>query len=109
MTKKRIGQVIRLKPEGMTEYVRLHRQVWPDVVKMISECHVINYSIYLKDNYLFAYFEYVGNNFESDMGKMARNKQTQQWWAVVKPLMEPLQTATSGEFWATMDEIFHLE
>ncbi len=109
MTKKRFGQVIRLKPKGMAEYVRLHRQVWPDVLKTISECHITNYSIYLKDNILFTYFEYMGCDYDSDMEKMASHEQTQKWWAVVKPLMEPLQTATPGEFWASMDEIFHLE
>lgn len=107
--KRRYGQVIRLRPEGLAEYVRLHREVWPDVKTMISACHMRNYSIYLKDNLLFAYFEYNGDDFESDMQKMAGHEETQRWWAVVKPLMEPLYTKGPDEFWADMEEIFHLD
>lgn len=106
---KRFGQVIRLKPEGIEEYVRLHQKVWPEIKGMISVCHLRNYSIYLKDNLLFAYFEYDGVDFESDMRLMAGHTETQQWWALVKPLMEPLETAGTDEFWAEMVEIFHLD
>lgn len=105
---RRFGQVIRLKPEGEKEYIRLHREVWPGVKEMILECHLHNYSIYFKDNFLFAYFEYVGEDFDADMKKMAAHEETQRWWDVVKPLMEPLGNAGPGEFWANMEEIFHL-
>jgi L-rhamnose mutarotase len=55
--KKRFGQVIRLKPEGVEEYVKLHQKVWPGVKAMISAGQLQNYSIYLKDNLLSAYLE----------------------------------------------------
>jgi len=104
----RYGQVIRLKSEGRDEYIKLHADVWPGVKEMILECGMRNYSIYIKDNLLFAYFEYVGKDFKADMRKMAAHEETQRWWSVVKPLMEPLQTAGPEEFWANMEEIFHL-
>ena len=106
---KRYGQVIRLKPEGIEDYVRLHQNTWPGVKAMISGCHLRNYSIYLKDNLLFAYFEYSGNDFSADMAKMSADAETQRCWAEVKPLMEPLETAEPDEFWANMEEIFHLD
>ena len=106
---RRFGQMIRLKPEGADEYIRHHAAVWPGVLSMIKACHIQNYSIYFKDNYLFSYFEYVGSDFEGDMNKMAADPETQRWWDVVKPLMEPLETREPGEFWSDMHEIFHLE
>jgi L-rhamnose mutarotase len=109
MMKKRYGQVIRLKPERAEEYIEHHSAVWPGVLSMIGECNIRNYSIYFKDNYLFAYFEYTGNDFDADMSKMAADAETQRWWGVVKPLMEPLETRGNGEFWANMEEIFHLD
>ena len=36
---------------------------------MIGECNIANYSIYLKDDLLFSYFEYHGSDFRSDMAK----------------------------------------
>ena len=68
-----------------------------------------NYSIYFKDNYLFACFEYIGNDYDADMAYMASDPETQRWWDLVKPLMDPIATRESGEFWANMEEIFHLD
>ncbi len=106
---KRFGMVIRIKPDKTNEYKRLHRAVWPDVLKMIKECNISNYSIYLKDNYLFSYFEYTGTDFDADMAKMAADPATQRWWDVCMPLQEPLESRKEGEWWANMEEVFHLD
>ncbi len=68
---KRYGSVIRLRPEKREEYKKLHAEVWPGVLRMIKECNLQNYSIYYKDGFLFSYYEYVGENYEADMAKMA--------------------------------------
>lgn len=106
---QRYGMVIRVKPEKFEEYKQLHADVWPDVLKMIKECNIRNYSIYHKDGYLFSYFEYVGYDFESDMAKMAADATTQKWWDVCKPCQEPLDTRAEGEWWASMEEVFHCD
>ena len=64
--------MIRVKPEKLAEYIELHANPWPEVVDMIRECNIRNYSIFHKDGWLFAYFEYVGEDFEADMQKMHR-------------------------------------
>lgn len=107
--KKRYGQVIALEPETAVEYKQLHQSVWPKVLEMIKECHINNYSIFFKDNYLFTYFEYTGTNYEADMAKMAADPVTQKWWSVVMPLQKPIETRGEGEWWADMDEVFHFE
>jgi L-rhamnose mutarotase len=106
---KRYGMVISVRPERFEEYKRLHEEVWPDVLAMIHECNIRNYSIYHKDGYMFSYFEYVGNNFDADMAKMAADPATQRWWDVCKPCLEPLSTRAEGEFWAAMEEMFHCD
>ena len=35
---RRFGQIGKLKPDKIDEYVRLHAKVWPDVLKMIQLC-----------------------------------------------------------------------
>jgi L-rhamnose mutarotase len=106
---KRYGMVIRVRPEMLEEYKRLHAAVWPEVLAMIRACNIRNYSIYEKDGFLFSYFEYVGHEFEKDMAKMAADPITQDWWKVCKPCQTPLTTRASGEWWANMDEVFHCE
>ena len=109
---KRYGSVIGLRPENLDEYVRLHTAVWPDVLSMIRECNIRNYSIYLRRlpdgcHCLFSYFEYVGDDFAADMAKMAADPVTQQWWDVCKPCQTPLADRATGEWWASMDKVFH--
>ena len=104
---KRYGSVIQVKPEMLEEYKRLHANPWPEVLKMIEACNIRNYSIYLKDNFLFSYFEYVGEDFAADMAKMAADPITQEWWKHTDPCQEPLSTRKEGEWWASMEEVFH--
>lgn len=106
---KRYGMVAKVRPDRLEEYRRLHANAWADVLKMIKECGIRNYSIYHKDDMMFSYFEYVGDDFEADMTKMAADKTTQKWWDVCKPCLEPLETRAEGEFWANMEEVFHCD
>ena len=106
---KRYGQVIGVKPETFDDYVRFHADVWPEVLKMIYECNIRNYSIFHKDGTLFAYFEYIGDDFEADMAKMAADPKTLEWWDIMMPMQEPLETRSEGEWWADMDEVFHTD
>ncbi len=106
---KRFGMVIRLKPGSAAAYRKYHAAVWPEVLEKIKDCNISNYSIYLKDDLLFGYFEYHGNDLSGDWARMAAHKKTQEWWAVMEPLQEPLETRKPGEWWAEMDEVFHLD
>ena len=104
---KRYGMAIKIRPENVDEYKRLHADVWPGVLKMIGECNIRNYSIYYKDDMMFSYFEYIGDDFDADMAKVAADSTTQKWWDVCKPLLDPLESRAPGEFWANMEEVFH--
>jgi len=108
----RYGHVIGLRPEKLEEYKQLHANVWPGVLKMIKECNIRNYSIYLGEleedkYYLFSYFEYTGDNLEADMTKMAADPTTQKWWTFCEPCQAPIPTRKQGQWWADMEEVFH--
>lgn len=104
---KRYGMMIKLKPDKIEEYMELHAAVWSEVAMAISNSNIKDYSIYLKDETLFSYFEYIGNSYEADMEEMAANPIIQKWWDVCKPCMIPIETREEGEWWANMEEIFH--
>jgi L-rhamnose mutarotase len=76
---------------------------------MITECNIRNYSIYLKDGFLFSYYEYIGTDYEMDMKNMAADPATQKWWELCDPCQEPLETREEGEWWANMEEVFYQE
>jgi len=106
---QRFGQLIRIHPHRLDEYKRYHAAVWPDVLKTIRDCNIRNYSIFHKDGQLFAYFEYHGADFAADMAKMSADPKTQEWWAIMQPIQIPLDTRALGEWWATMEEVFHTD
>jgi L-rhamnose mutarotase len=108
----RYGSVIGLRAEKLAEYKKLHAAVWPAVAKAIREANIRNYSIYLRklpdgNYYLFGYFEYVGDDFKADMAKMAADPETKRWWTFTDPCQKPLGDRKQGDWWATMEEVFH--
>lgn len=103
---KRFGQVIKVDEKNKDLYIKYHQNVPQAVQDLIHECNMRNYSIFIKDDLLFAYFEYVGDDFEGDMAKMAANEENKKWWELVRPFQIPIETAKPGEFWADMDEIY---
>jgi L-rhamnose mutarotase len=111
---ERYGWVIGVKDEKIEAYRRLHADVWPAVLDRIKQCHIQNYSIYLRRlddgrSYLFSYLEYTGDDFAADMEAMAADPMTQKWWAVCKPCQEPLADLEDDAWWADMEEVFHLD
>ncbi len=107
MAVRRFGDMIKVR--DLEAYKIWHANPMPGVNEMIKQCNLKNYSIYSKGEYLFAYYEYVGSDFEADMAKMAADPNTQAWWEVVKPLMKPLVEREAEEFWSGMEEIYHID
>jgi len=106
----RYAQVIHIRPERLEVYKQLHMAVWPAVLAKIRECNMRNYSIFLHgDHTLYAYFEYVGEDFEADMARMAADPMTQEWWAICSPMQAPVAEAAPGERWHNIPEVFHLD
>lgn len=104
----RYASVIRLKPEREAEYRRLHADVWPAVQRRLRACNIGNYSIYFRDGFLFAYFEYTGDDYEADMAALREDPETQRWLTFTDPCQRPVDSAKPGEWWAPMEELFHL-
>ena len=69
------GQIGRLKKEKVQEYEALHANPWPEVLQTIHDCNLRNYSIFREGETVFAYFEYVGNDYEADMEKIDVHEQ----------------------------------
>ncbi|MCK5153182.1 MAG: L-rhamnose mutarotase [Spirochaetales bacterium] len=105
----RFGQLIGLRKDNLEKYKKFHSEIWPEIASMITECNIRNYSIYHFKGLLFAYMEYVGDDFEGDMAKMAADPKTLEWWDIMKPMQEPVEGRGDGEWWADMEEVFHQE
>ena len=110
---QRFGQVIGLKPGKQIIYNMLHAHPWKPINKMIRSCNIRNYSIYETELdgklYLFAYFEYTGDDFEADTAKMAEDETTRQWWKLTDPCQIRLPGTPEEQQWKAVEEVYHLD
>ncbi|MGN6326580.1 L-rhamnose mutarotase [Pseudolysinimonas sp.] len=104
---RRVAQAIGLPLENRARYEELHAAVWPAVLEQIARSNIRNYSIYRHGDVLFAYFEYVGDDYEADMAAMAADPTTREWWAVCMPLQRPFDDRADDAWWSDLPEVFH--
>lgn len=107
----RYAMVTGLRPEKEARYRELHARPWPSVIATIENCNIRNFSIHRIEiqgqPYLFAYFEYVGDDFKADMARMAADPETQRWWKETDPCQRPLPEALEqGKIWTMAEEVF---
>jgi len=106
---RRYASVIRLRPEREAEYLRLHAAVWPAVLAQIRRSNIRNYSIFLRDGQLFAYYEYVGDDHDADLARVAEDPVTREWWTHTDPCqVRIVDERVPGALWQPLDEVWHL-
>lgn len=109
MTTERHALVVDVRPELREEYLELHAAVWPQVEATLRDCNVGNYSIFILENTLFAYYEYTGDDHEADMARIAEDEVTREWWTHTDPCQVAFgDTAAPGERWRDLTEVWHL-
>lgn len=111
MNVQRHGQIVNVRPEKRAEYLRLHARVWPRVEATLTAHHVRNYTIFIAQDTLIAYYEYVGEDHAADMAAIAVDPITQQWWQLTDPCQERWDASTpeGGGPWTDAVEVWHLD
>jgi L-rhamnose mutarotase len=110
---RRVAWVTGLRPEKAAYYEQLHANPWPAVCATMKACNLQNISVHkveIAGNlFLFLYLEYTGDDFDSDMAKMAADPETQRWWRETDPCQIALPAAAAaGKIWADTKEVFYL-
>jgi L-rhamnose mutarotase len=108
---QRMSHIIKVKPEILPEYKRIHKAVWPEILQAIRDSNIRNYTIFLKEpeNFLIAYWEYHGIDYKADMEKIKKAPRMQEWWDITDPMQERFESAKPGEWWASMEDVFHAD
>ena len=99
--------ILERKPEILVLDLMLSKQDGLSVLKTISECNLQNYSIFLYGDLVFSYYEYVGEDYDADMAKMAADPITQDWWKCTHPCFETYAMDPGSEFYHDMKPIFY--
>lgn len=55
---QRVGFLIKVKPDKIEEYKKIHQQVWPELLAELKAAGIRNYSLWLRpDGLEFGYLE----------------------------------------------------
>jgi L-rhamnose mutarotase len=105
----RVGMVIKIKPEYIEEYKALHSDLNTGVRDLLTEANMHNFSIFLHQLddgnwYEFGYYEYTGDDFESDMAKLDKHPRNIEWLKLCDPMQVPLD---GYQGWAEMEQIYY--
>lgn len=103
-----MGHVIKLRPEQKQAYIHVHENVWPEILQLLADVGIRNYSIFLREpeNLLFAYWEYHGEDFAHAADRISAHPRMNEWWQITDPMQERLMTVQDGEHWAPMTQVF---
>ena len=109
MRRQVFGQIGKLKPDKIQEYIELHANAWPGGLETIHKCNLRNYSIFIQGDSVFAYYEYIGDDYDKDMAMMEEDRITQEWWKHTKPCFIKYAISPDREFYHDMQQIFYYE
>ena len=105
-TMRRFAFKMQLKAGCEQEYERRHAAIWPELVKMIKEQGVSNYSIFWdrETNVLFGYQECEGEGNSQDTTDV--DPITQRWWDMMADIMDT--NPDHSPVTKPLEELFHL-
>lgn len=100
---KRYALITKIKPGMMDYYQSLHDNIWEEVVKVAHEANIRNYSIHRIGQYLFSYFEYIGEDYKKEMEYKNSKEIVKMWRTETGKCFEPFE---NGETQLFLEEIF---
>ena len=98
-------------PALIAEYDNWHKKenVWPEIMKSITDSGIVNMEIYRTGNRLFMIMETnEAFTFEDKAAMDAANPKVQEWEQLMWKFQQALPWAKKGEKWVLMDKIFDL-
>ena len=87
MDMERIAFKMQLNNGKKEEYIRRHREIWPELKKLLKDTGVKEYSIFLDEetNTLFAFQKVEGTQNSQELGT---NEIVKKWWKYMGDIME---------------------
>ena len=106
---KRIGFLLKVKPDKIEEYKLRHQAIWPEMLAALRRTGWHNYSLFLReDGLLFGYFE-TPESLQAAQAGMSHEAINTQWQDLMAPFFENLTGAQADQSMVELEEVFHLD
>ena len=84
---KRLAFKMSLFPGKVDEYKKRHDEIWPELVDLLHQHGISDYSIFL-DEESHALFGVMNVQDESQMEELPKTEIMKKWWAYMADIME---------------------
>jgi L-rhamnose mutarotase len=78
---------MKLNPGMKAEYKRRHDEIWPELIALLKEAGVSDYSIHL-DEEMNALFGVLWRRGDHAMAELPKHPVMRRWWAHMADIME---------------------
>lgn len=96
--------VLHLRPGTSEEYKRRHQAVYADTLAALKAYGVHNYSIYIRDDQVFAYMQ-INGEFELNYKRLHEDPASIRW----REYMSDLIIRDENMGFHFLEEVFHLD
>jgi len=101
---QRAAFVLRVRPDKVEEYVRAHRNVWPEMLDALRAAGIRNYTIFRDGSRIFGYFE--ADDLAAAERCLAQQDVSTRWQDAMADLLEQ-RVPDRGP--PVLDEVFRLD
>ena len=101
---QRSAFVLQVRPERIDEYVRAHREVWPEMLDALRGAGIRNYTIFRHGNQMFGYFE--ADDLAAAQHHLRQQEVSTRWQDAMAELLEK-RVPDGGP--PALEEIFRLD
>jgi L-rhamnose mutarotase len=103
---KRYAFMLRLRPGTEQAYEAAHRAVWPEMLQLLKDAGISEYSIYRRDDLLILALR--AQDFEATWSKIDKDPVNLRWQAAMAPYFAPIEGLRLGERFPMLEEVFYL-
>ena len=96
---------MRLNPGQKEEYKRRHDEIWPELLVLLKEAGISDYSIFLDDESEIL-FAVLWRENEHKMEDLPAHPVMQRWWAYMADIMET--SPTNEPVARRLSDLFHM-
>ncbi|CAF0765547.1 unnamed protein product [Didymodactylos carnosus] len=108
MSTNQIAFKMKIKPGHAAEYKRRHDEIWPELLDLLKQQNISDYSIYLDEetSILFA-VQNIGSTTSSSNQSLKDNPIMKKWWIYMADIMET--NSDSSPISEPLKLVFHMD
>ncbi len=100
----RYGFHLIIREEMMEEYIKRHKNVWPELLKLLKEAGVSNYSIFMDGTDIFGYWECY--DLDRTLSIINSGEINRKWQDFMSDVIKTSPESRTGH---SIMEVFHLD